>query len=98
MSIKIIKKGAIKQTKTGPTIGNLSADPDNDVKKVVEVLEVYDEAPLKKEQPIVCSYCGHAYLRPCNGENDQCGNKIWLLQKQKDKPDVVSDTEGAVGV
>jgi hypothetical protein len=85
MPIRIIKKGAQKQTPTGPIVANISADPETDNKALAGAIEVEDEtllAPSKSTQAKLCTFCKHRYIEPCHGKNENCPNAIYVKQKQ----------------
>lgn len=33
--------------------------------------------------PKLCTHCGHAYIRPCDGSNPECENKKHIDAKAK---------------
>jgi hypothetical protein len=52
-----------------------------------DVKDPYDpkQVPSSSKKAVTCTFCKHDYLFPCNGENDDCMNKKFILEKKKGK-------------
>ena len=35
--------------------------------------------------PRICAYCGHVYVKPCDGADATCENKKWIDKQKEEK-------------